>query len=118
MTGLAIGLVGLAVVGWAVATSARFYNTGFSIGVFAISGAPFVAYVMWMRGFVTTLLIGIALLATTVLTYGSFGRVPASSRDGVEAMWILLGLALNLAFVALGALAERRSLEPSRKRHA
>jgi hypothetical protein len=109
--GLAIGLVGLGVVGWAVARGAPFYNTGYSIGVFVISSLPFIAYVLLVRRPMLIFLTGVALLASTLVMYGSYGLTPASSRDGVEGISILVGLGLNVVVVFVGALSEHRKAQ-------
>jgi hypothetical protein len=112
---VAFALTGLGIVGWAVATSAPFYAGSFALGVLVISAIPYVLYLAWVRGLKATVITGIALVGSTLWTYVSFALVPASSRDGVEGLWILLGLALNFLAVVLGALADRASSVSSRE---
>jgi hypothetical protein len=105
--GVILALIGFGIAGWAVARSARFYAGSFEMEVLVISAIPYVLYLAWIRSLKATVITGIALVGSTLWTYVSFGLVPGSSRDGVEVLWILLGLALNLLVVAIGALVDR-----------
>jgi hypothetical protein len=117
VTKVLVGGLGVIATAATVLASAGSYSVVSVIAYFLIGAAPFLAYLTLIRSHRSAIVSGILLLPT-LYAYLRFALVPASSRDGIDALWIFLGSFLGIAVVLAGAMLQQRGetnkTEPAR----